>query len=69
MQARIAGQKVEAGLDQLALARIARMRRIEAERITRDRDYVRLYLEMDRLDAEKWAARAATHATVSARVR
>ena len=56
-----------AGPDQLALVRITRQRREAAERVTRDRDYIRFEAEMDRLNGEEVTARVATRAAVSAR--
>ena len=67
VQAAVTAEAAGVGPDQLALARIARLRREAAERVTRDRDYIRLRAEMDRLDVEEVTARVATRAAICAR--
>ena len=66
VQAAVAAQAGCAGPDQVALVRVARRRREAADRLTQDRDMARWQAEMEALDVEEAAARAANHAVVSA---
>jgi DNA invertase Pin-like site-specific DNA recombinase len=66
VQAAVAAQAGCAGPDRLALVRVARRRREAADRLTQDRDMARWQAEMEALDVEEAAARAANHAVVSA---
>jgi DNA invertase Pin-like site-specific DNA recombinase len=67
VKAAVTSEAVGAGPDQLALVRVARLRREAGERAIRDRNYARLASEMVRLDGEEAAARAATRSAISTR--